>query len=185
MYKNRERFLEYQRNYHRNRSEDSRERRRAHGRKMYRENTEYEKQRKLRYAATLSEQQKENRRAYFRKQQKQRRLDITYRMEDSLRRRMNKALKGKATSKSAIRFLGCSIPDFRIYLESKFDTGMSWENYGRTGWHIDHIMPCAIFDLSNPEHQKRCFHFSNMQPMWARENLIKGKNVVNQQFSLI
>lgn len=102
-----------------------------------------------------------------------------------LRNRLFIALRGIRKSKSAINLLGCSLDDFKIYLESRFEVGMSWENWSKTGWHIDHIIPCAIFDLSKPEHQKRCFHFSNMQPMWASENQSKYSNVTTKQFSLL
>lgn len=69
--------------------------------------------------------------------------------------------------------LGCSIDEFREYLQSKFEFGMSWDNRGE--WHIDHIIPCSAFDLTDPNHQKRCFHYTNLQPLWAAENLKKGR----------
>ncbi len=72
-----------------------------------------------------------------------------------------------------------------IYIESKFTGSMCWENYGRYGWHLDHIMPCAIFDLSKPEHVKRCFHFSNYQPLEAIKNLRKNRNPTTNQYNLL
>lgn len=92
----------------------------------------------------------------------------------SLRSRMRDALRRNSKATTTVKFLGCSIEDFWIYLESKFEPGMSRENLGKV-WHIDHIVPCALFDLSNPEHQRRCFHFSNLQPLFALENQRKGK----------
>lgn len=71
--------------------------------------------------------------------------------------------------------LGCSLDVLKVYLESKFTDDMSWDNYGRYGWHIDHIKPCALFDLTNPEEQKQCFHYTNLQPLWAKDNLTKHK----------
>ncbi len=109
-----------------------------------------------------------------------------YKLLHNIRVRLWKALRSKRSYKnnSCLKLLGCSISDFKIYLESRFESGMSWENYGRD-WHIDHIMPCAIFDLTNPEHQKRCFHFSNLQPMWATKNLRKGARLHDNQFRLL
>ncbi len=98
------------------------------------------------------------------------------RIADSLRSRVRKLLRGGYKSAPTLKLLGCSVENFKIYLESKFESGMSWENYG-VGfgkWNIDHIMPCAIFDLTREAHQQRCFHFSNMQPMWFEENMAKG-----------
>ena len=71
--------------------------------------------------------------------------------------------------------MGCSIEELKIHLEKQFRDGMSWNNYGMYGWHIDHIKPCSAFDLTDLEQQKICFHYSNLQPLWAKENLSKGK----------
>lgn len=54
---------------------------------------------------------------------------------------------------------------------------MNWGNHGLEGWHIDHIIPCNAFDLSDESQQKKCFHFSNLQPLWAFENLSKGDRI--------
>jgi hypothetical protein len=91
-------------------------------------------------------------------------------------------LAGKRKCSNTRALVGCDMNDFIIYIESKFEPGMSWENYGRYGWHIDHIMPCAIFDLTKPEHQKRCFHFSNLQPMWESDNCRKQDNIYEKYF---
>jgi hypothetical protein len=67
--------------------------------------------------------------------------------------------------------LGCNRDTLKGYLEIRFQEGMSWENYGK--WHIDHIRPCVSFDLSLPEQQAECFHYTNLQPLWAQDNLKK------------
>lgn len=111
----------------------------------------------------------------------------SYRILANIRRRLQKVLKGTRKSEATLKLLGCSVEDFKIYLESRWETGMNWENYG-TGsgkWSLDHIIPCAIFDLTKPEHQKRCFHFSNIQPMWSVENSSKHHKVVTNQFNLL
>jgi hypothetical protein len=109
---------------------------------------------------------KERLKAYERSK---RSTDLNFRIASTLRCRIRAALNGIGKTSRTVGLLGCSIADFRIYLESRFDHGMTWENYG-TFWEIDHIMPCAIFNLSNPDHQRRCFHFSNHQPLTVSAN---------------
>lgn len=82
--------------------------------------------------------------------------------------------KNKRKDKSIIDFLGCSIPDFIIYLENLFQEGMSWDNYGFKGWHIDHIKPISAFDPLNEDDLNKMSHYTNLQPLWAKDNLIKG-----------
>lgn len=100
---------------------------------------------------------------------------INHRLKVILRTRLYKAVNGIAKCDHTVKLLGCSIESFKIYIESKFEEGMSWENYGK--WHIDHIIPCSLFDLNRPEHQKTCFHFSNLQPLYASENRHKSDKV--------
>lgn len=96
-----------------------------------------------------------------------------FRAKESLCARLRSALKGKDKSANTLKLLGCSINELKQHLESKFYGDMSWENYG-SYWHIDHIRPCASFDLTIEENQKQCFHYLNLQPLTAKENLIKG-----------
>ncbi len=91
---------------------------------------------------------------------------------DKLRYRINEAIKFNYKSSHTLQLLGCSIDFLKQHLESKFKSGMTWENYGK--WHVDHIKPCASFDLSKPEEQKKCFNYNNLQPLWAVDNLRKG-----------
>lgn len=72
---------------------------------------------------------------------------------------------------STFELTGCTPEQLQQYLESKFLEGMSWNN--RSDWHIDHIIPCISFDLTDPEQQKKCFHYTNLQPLWAKDNLSK------------
>jgi hypothetical protein len=90
----------------------------------------------------------------------------------NLRRRIIEALNGNKKSAKTMELVGCSINFLRYHLETMFKPGMSWSNYG--GWHIDHIRPCASFDLADPEQQRECFNYSNLQPLWGRENSGKG-----------
>lgn len=83
-------------------------------------------------------------------------------------------LKNNQKTGSAVSDLGCSVSDFKQYLESKFQLGMNWENYGTFGWHIDHIKPLSSFDLTNRLQFLEACHFTNLQPLWASENRQKG-----------
>jgi hypothetical protein len=91
------------------------------------------------------------------------------------RRRVNHAIKGNCKSANTFELIGCSAQDFKLHLEKQFQPGMSWDNYGTKGWHIDHIIPCYKFDLSNPQEQRKCFHFSNQRPLWSKDNLSRKR----------
>jgi hypothetical protein len=98
-----------------------------------------------------------------------------YNMVRVLRGRVFAALKKKGVKCERTKILvGCSIPFLIKYIEGLFTDGMTWENQGLRGWHVDHIKPCSKFDLTKPEEQKKCFHYTNLQPLWWRDNLIKG-----------
>lgn len=99
--------------------------------------------------------------------------DPTYKLAMNLRNRMRHAVRGGTKVGSAIRELGCSVIEFRKYIEDQFHAGMSWENHG-TLWHIDHILPLANYDLTDRGTFRRLVHYTNMQPMLATENLRKG-----------
>lgn len=107
-------------------------------------------------------------------QREKRRTDPNYRIGNRLRSRLWHAVEqcGGAKSAKTMELVGCTIPELRQHLESLFTDGMSWENIGK--WHIDHKMPCAMFDLSKPEEQRKCFLWSNLQPLWEKDNLSKG-----------
>jgi len=98
----------------------------------------------------------------------------------SLRTRISQTIRGSKSNRTVL-LLGCSIESFKIYLESLWEVGMSWDNYGKgiSKWSIDHIILCALFDMSKPDHQFRCFHFSNMQTMWTVENSRKRDKCLN------
>lgn len=102
--------------------------------------------------------------------------DANHRIRCYLRGRIYSALKGNKKADSTMELVGCSVPALKRYLAGKFTEGMTWDNYGE--WHVDHIRPCASFDLSDPEQQRDCFHFTNLQPLWAKDNLSKGAKLV-------
>jgi len=89
-----------------------------------------------------------------------------------LRLRLYHALNHNFKSGSAVRDLGCSISGLKLHLESKFQPDMTWDNYGE--WHIDHIKPLSKFDLTDRDQLLEACHYTNLQPLWAEENLKKG-----------
>ena len=99
--------------------------------------------------------------------------DPLYKLSQNLRIRLNKALIGNQKTGSAVQDLGCSIEELKRYLESKFEPGMNWENQGYYGWHIDHIRPLSSFDLSDHKQLKQACHYTNLQPLWAKDHLLK------------
>jgi len=115
-----------------------------------------------------------------RRNKRKRASSITPRPRIILANAITKRLRGKLIGKSrtayALSLLGCSMQELQTHIESKWKNGMTWSNYGWSGWVIDHIRPCASFDLNDAEQQKECFHYKNLQPLWAKENDKKSDN---------
>lgn len=99
----------------------------------------------------------------------------------NLRRNLHQALKQRASGRDwradckVGRVIGCTKLEFVAHIEAQFQPGMSWTNYGRGGWELDHIEPCARFDLTDDEQVKRCFHFSNLRPLWRADNARRAR----------
>jgi hypothetical protein len=104
--------------------------------------------------------------------------DPLFKLAHALRRRLTSAIKRGQKSGSAVDDLGCSVEEFKLYIESKFQPGMTWENYTYHGWHLDHIVPLSAFDLSSPEEFKRACHYTNIQPLWKLANLSKSDKIL-------
>lgn len=105
-------------------------------------------------------------------QNNRKKIDINYKIKLYLRTRLCNALKHNFKSGSAVKDLGCSIEFLRKYLAKKFKRGMSWKNYGK--WHIDHIKPLSSFNLTKRKQLLKACNYKNLQPLWAKDNLIKG-----------
>jgi hypothetical protein len=130
---------------------------------------------KKKYKLQNPEKSKEEKRRYKKNRMKR---DVTFKILHRLRTRILLVLHGKKKAESSMNLLGCTAEDFKNHLEAQFKDDMSWENYGIKGWHIDHIKPCASFDLSIIEEQKECFHYTNLQPLWWHENLAKSDKII-------
>ena len=113
--------------------------------------------------------------AQVRRRHKQRLIeDPEYKLLMCMRSRIGHACKAQYTHKSCRtnKLIGCTIPELRVHIEKQFKPGMTWLN--RKEWHIDHIQPCSSFNLSDISEQYKCFHYSNLQPLWAKDNLSKS-----------
>lgn len=110
------------------------------------------------------------------KQKQKEHNDINYKIARRLRNRLLYAIKDNYKSGSAVNDLGCSIQELKKYLELKFLPGMLWENYGYGDdkWHIDHIKPLSKFDLTIRKQFLEACHYTNLQPLWQKDNISKG-----------
>jgi hypothetical protein len=158
---------------------------------------EYNRQYQIRYRKEHAEHLKKVRKSYNKKYslkhadsirirnknyaKRRRQSDIIYRIKCVLTARLRQALKSQSIKKSLKTFglLGASTEDTLRHLESQFKSGMTRENHGLKGWVVDHIRPCSSFDLSDPEQQKICFHYTNLQPLWWWENLSKSNKITS------
>ena len=102
---------------------------------------------------------------------------LVKKIKHSLRSRLIKAIKFGEKGGSAVDDLGCTIKEFRLYVESLFQKGMTWDNWSLKGWHMDHIKPLSSFDLTNREELLKAVHYTNLQPLWAKDNLSKGSKI--------
>jgi excinuclease UvrABC ATPase subunit len=145
--------------------------------KYYRENPEYFKRYRIDKRDHYKNWRQKNRERVNENFKKRKRENPSYRIACNLRSSFSGMLKKRNGRKyeSVLNLLGCSVDEFRKHLEALFTEGMSWDNYGK--WHIDHIKPCSSFDLTSLEDQKVCFHFSNMQPLWAIDNIKKSNKM--------
>ena len=102
--------------------------------------------------------------------------DPNFKMRTLLRNRLRKVLKGNTKTGPTMKLVGCTVAELWLHIEGLFEPGMTRENNGNGEgfWHLDHKIPCCSFDFSDPEQQKICFHYTNLQPLWCKDNLAKG-----------
>lgn len=158
-------FAMYSREYRKNSPDNVKKTKRKH----YIDKSDYIKEQSLKYYYEHPEQEKRRRYEYQRNKLV---IDPYFRLVHNLRGRMNHALNGNIKVAKSLELLGCTGEELAKHLQSQFQGGMTLDNHGK--WHIDHIKPCSAFDLSDPEQQKQCFHYTNLQPLWAEDNLRKG-----------
>ncbi len=115
-------------------------------------------------------------RSYHRKYESRRlEKDVNFKLAKNLRIRIRKVLVNNKKVGSAVKDLGCTLGLLKTHLEMRFTIGMRWDNYGK--WHIDHITPLSSFDLTNREQFLKACHYTNLQPLWALDNIQKSNKI--------
>jgi hypothetical protein len=162
---NKEKRKQYQKEYRLN----NKEKQRQYEKKWYLDNKEKVNQKCKQWRLNNKKHIREYHNKYERERKKR---NPNYKLAKIIRSRICLALKNGYKSKRTTELLGCSFKEVWNHLESKFQPGMTKENHGL--WHVDHIRPCSSFNLTDPEQQKICFHYTNLQPLWAEDNMKKG-----------
>lgn len=106
--------------------------------------------------------------------------DVVFKLRLALRKRIQKAIRNNQKAGSAVSDLGCSVPHLKLHLELFWDEGMSWDNYGygEDKWNIDHTIPLSSFNLAERSQFLKACHYTNLQPMWQKDNFMKSNKVV-------
>ena len=191
--KNKEQIKEYRKKYYSKNKEREKKQMREYILKNRRQRKEYMKEYNKEYRLKNKEWMNKQMREYYSKNKEQRkeynsklenierrrnwtknryRTNVNFKLLTICRARLLAALKGKSKSASTIKLLGCTIEELRRHIESKFEPWMTWENHGL--WDVDHIKACFHFNLVDPEQQRACFNWSNLQPMEHIANIKKG-----------
>jgi len=165
---------------HKEAREKQKEYRELNRKKINAQKREHYQLNKERLIKNSSDYKKNNRKRYNDLNTNRKKNDPLYKLRITISERIRQALKyhlaGTYKKKdSTIELLGCSVDQLKTHLQNQFKEGMSWQNHGE--WHIDHIIPCAAFDLSKKENCLKCFNYKNLQPLWAHENLSKSDKI--------
>jgi hypothetical protein len=182
--KNKKRILNQKKQYGKN----NKERIKKYKKQYCEKNKEKISQNKKQYYQNHKEEKKQygkiykqnNKEKIYKYRNKKHREDINFKLSCNLRNRINCAIKHDQKRGSAVKDLGCSIEFLKKHLEKQFKEGMSWDNWGLgdNKWHIDHIIPLSSFDLTDREQFLKACHYTNLQPLWAEENMKKGKKII-------
>lgn len=137
------------------------------------------KNRKREYMIVWRQSRPKGRQSEYQKNKKS--VDVQFKIASDIRTRLYIGLKAVGTGKvgCVVKNIGCSIEELKAHIEEQFKPGMSWDNWSRHGWHIDHIKPLSSFDLTEESQLIEACHYTNLQPLWAEENKKKFTNVLN------
>lgn len=167
------------------RAAETLEQREARLEKVREKKREYDRRYRKQNGETISERKRkwfvENQKEMTKKQCERRRTDPQFKLAAILRTRLGHAIRGRSKNGSAVHDLGCTIEELKAHLESLFQPDMSWDNFGRIPgvkcWEVDHITPLSSFDLTIREQFLQAAHYTNLQPLWAIDNMRKGAKI--------
>jgi hypothetical protein len=116
-----------------------------------------------------------------RKRRERKRQDFKFNLHDKVSSAIRASLNGNKNGHGWESLVGYTLDDLKEHLEGLWSPGMNWENYGRYGWHIDHIIPISKFNFEKPVDIdfRRCWALSNLQPLWGKINYSKGAKIEN------
>jgi hypothetical protein len=141
-------------------------------RKKYQENIEVEREKRKKYYHENKDKEREKNDAWRKNKLKN---DGFFRMKKRLRDRIRDYMKGNHVGKKTKDIVGLEYEEFKTYISDKFTDGMNWDNYGK--WHLDHIIP--LYEAKTEEEILKLNHYTNLQPLWAEDNLKKNRKYVN------
>jgi hypothetical protein len=171
---NREKLNKYHRQWYRDNGEKVKTYCERYAEKTKEYKKKYHQQNRARMQARRRKYRLEHREQRRQYERQNRQLNIDIRIRQNIRSRIRSFLKKDKKIGSAVSYLGCSVGELKLYLECKFQPGMTWSNWSKNGWHIDHIKPLCSFELTDIEQFKQACHYTNLQPLWSTDNLIKG-----------
>ena len=140
-----------------------------------RDKTDKAKQYRKKYVAKNLDWWRKYEREYRHNRRKE---DMFFKIKGNMSGRLSDLINKRNLSTTTLELIGCNRETFMSYIEKQFTEGMTWENYGLKGWHVDHILPLSLFDLTMEDEVKKACHYTNLQPLWWQDNLEKGNKVI-------
>lgn len=156
----------------------NKERERENNKRWYEANRDLVARRKADYYLNNAENEKLRSKIFRKLHPKKRRpKNPQERVIANIRSKVSHIIAGRYKKSRTEKYIGCSFEELKKHLESQFLPEMTWDNYGQYGWHVDHIIPLKAFDLSMESNLYKAWHYSNLQPLWWRDNIRKGKKI--------
>jgi hypothetical protein len=173
----REERKQYHRQYYQDHREENKQYYQDH-REEKKQHYQDHKEEKKQYRRQYSQAHKEERRQYDNKKYK---TDTTFRLRRIISRVISKSIKNNKNGYHWEDLVGYTLDDLKQHLEKQFRDGMSWDNYGYDGWHVDHKKPVSWFNFTSYEDEefKQCWALENLQPKWAEDNMVKGNRYID------